>query len=109
MVCKEDVLLWFKDLEGYERIDVLYKLLNMCIPFELRFLSSCIEDFGKHSYQELRGSAVNSNDTDRLSKDLLGYPQKNLFDESVRHRVLISVSLLSSKILVLLIGFIKVF
>ncbi|XP_068903366.1 uncharacterized protein [Tenebrio molitor] len=95
MVCKEDVLLWFKDLEGYRRIDVLYELLNMCIPFELRFLGSCIEEIGKHTYQELRGPAINANDLDKLSKDTSLSP--GLLDENVRHRVLINLSLLSSR------------
>ncbi|KAJ3655164.1 hypothetical protein Zmor_014301 [Zophobas morio] len=95
MVCKEDVLLWFKDLEGYKRIDVLYELLNMCIPFELRFLGSCIEEIGKHTYQELRGPAINANDLDRLSKDT-SFTQ-GLLDETVRHRVLVYLSLLASR------------
>ncbi|RZB38736.1 hypothetical protein BDFB_006911 [Asbolus verrucosus] len=95
MVCKEDVLLWFKDLEGYKRIDVLYELLNMCIPFEVRFLGSCIEEIGKHTYQELRGSELNANDLDRLSKDTSLGP--GLLDESVRHRVLLYLSLLRSR------------
>ncbi|EFA04055.1 uncharacterized protein LOC660415 [Tribolium castaneum] len=95
MVCKEDVLSWFKDLEGYKRIDVLYELLNMCVPFELRFLGTCIEELGKHTYQELRGPAINANDLDRLSKDT-SFSQ-SLLDENVRHRVLIYLSLLSSR------------
>ncbi|KAK4880205.1 hypothetical protein RN001_008351 [Aquatica leii] len=94
MVCKEDVLLWFKDLEGYKRIDVMFELLNMCIPFEVRFLGSCIEEIGKHSYQELRGSAIIANDIDKLTKDTT--LSQGLLDEGVRHRVLIYLSLLSS-------------
>lgn len=95
MVCKEDVLSWFKDLEGYKRIDVLYELLNMCIPFELRFLGSCIEELGKHTYQELRGPAINANDLERLAKEA-SFTQ-TLIDENVRHKVLIYLSLLSSR------------
>uniref|UniRef100_A0A1Y1L7R9 Uncharacterized protein n=1 Tax=Photinus pyralis TaxID=7054 RepID=A0A1Y1L7R9_PHOPY len=94
MVCKEDVLLWFKDLEGYKRLDVMYELLSMCVPFEVRFLGSCIEEIGKHSYQELRGSAIIANDIDKLTKD--STLTQGLFDEGVRHRVLIYLSLLSA-------------
>lgn len=94
MVCKEEVLLWFKDLEGYSRIDVLYELLKMCLPFELRFVGSCLEELGKHTYQQLRGPEISANDLDKLSKDTT--LQVGLMDNSVRHRVLIYLSLLSS-------------
>ncbi|KAL3282013.1 hypothetical protein HHI36_005216 [Cryptolaemus montrouzieri] len=95
MVCKEDVLLWFKDLDGYKRIDVLYNLLNMCLPFELRFLGSCVEEIGKHTYQELRGPALLANDYEKLSKDTT--LNQSLLDDNVRHRILIYLSLLSSR------------
>ncbi|XP_045470308.1 extensin isoform X3 [Harmonia axyridis] len=95
MVCKEDVLLWFKDLDSYKRIDVLYDLLNMCLPFELRFLGSCVEEIGKHTYQELRGPALLANDYEKLTKDTS--LNQSLLDDNIRHRVLIYLSLLSSR------------
>lgn len=95
MVCKEDVLSWFKDLECYKRIDVMFELLNMCVPFEVRFLGSCIEEIGKHSYQELRGCAIIANDVEKLSKD--SSLQSSLLDEGTRHRVIIYISLLSAR------------
>lgn len=95
MVCKEDVLSWFKDLESYRRIDVMYELLNMCVPFEVRFLGTCVEEIGKHTYQELRGPAIIANDIEKLTKDssLL----QGIRDEHVRHRVLLYISLLSAR------------
>lgn len=95
MVCKEDVLLWFKDLDGYKRIDVLNDLLNMCLPFELRFLGSCVEEIGKHTYQELRGSALLANDHEKLAKELS--LNLNLLDDKIRHRILICLSLLNAR------------
>ncbi|CAH0557858.1 unnamed protein product [Brassicogethes aeneus] len=95
MVCKEEVLSWFKDLESYKRIDVLYNLLNMCLPFELRFLGSCVEEIGKHTYQELRGPEITANDYEKLSKDATF--NQGLLEENVRHRVLLYLSLLSSR------------
>ncbi|KAJ8939228.1 hypothetical protein NQ318_015186 [Aromia moschata] len=95
MVCKEEVLLWFKDLDSYKRIDLLYELLNMCLPFELRFVGSCIEELGKHTYQELRGPTITANDVEKLSKDVSF--NQGILDESVRHRVLVYLSLLSSR------------
>lgn len=95
MVCKEDVLLWFKDLEGYKRIDVMTELLNMCVPFEVRYLGSCIEEIGKHSYHELRGPSIVANDADRLSKD--SSLHTGLLDDSTRHRAVIYMSVLSAR------------
>lgn len=95
MVCKEEVLLWFKDLDSYKRIDVMYQLLNMCLPFEIRFLGSCIEEMGKHSFHELRGSTLTANDLEKLSKDVS--LNQGILEETVRHRVLIYLSLISSR------------
>lgn len=95
MVCKEDVLSWFKDLESYRRIDVMYEMLNMCVPFEVRFLGTCIEEIGKHSYQELRGPAIIANDVEKLSKDTS--LAQGILDEHARHRVLLYISLLSAR------------
>lgn len=97
MVCKEDVLTWFKNLDSYQRIDLMFELLNMCVPFELRFLGSCIEEIGKHSYQELRGPTITANDIEKLSKDNSLVQTHALFDELVRHRALIYISLLSAR------------
>ncbi|KAL1496940.1 hypothetical protein ABEB36_007988 [Hypothenemus hampei] len=96
MVCKEEILTWFKDLDSYKRIDVLCELINMCLPFELRFLGSYVEETGKHSYQELRQQALAANDLDKLDKDP-GLRNQTLREENVRHRMLINVSLLKSR------------
>ncbi|XP_057671183.1 uncharacterized protein LOC130902915 isoform X1 [Diorhabda carinulata] len=95
MVCKEEVLLWFKDLDSHNRIDLVYELLNMCLPFELRFFGSCIEELGRHTYLELRGPSITANDLEKLSKDTSF--NHGILDESVRHRLIIYLSLLSSR------------
>lgn len=61
MVCKEDVVLWFKELPGYKRLDVMYNLLNMCLPFELRFLGTCLEELGKKDFIHLRDAELQAN------------------------------------------------
>lgn len=94
MVCKEDVITWFKEAAAYRRIDVMCSLLNMCIPFELRFVGSCIEEKGKHDYQELRGAAITANDMDKLAKELS--VSKGVAETCTRHRLTIYLSLLQS-------------
>lgn len=70
-------------------------LLNMCIPFELRYLGTCIEEQGKHDYQELRGAALIANSLDKLAKELCG--AKSLLEKCTRHRLTVYVSLLQSR------------
>ncbi|GJQ83777.1 hypothetical protein Trydic_g5639 [Trypoxylus dichotomus] len=73
----------------------MYELLNLCMPFEIRFMGSCIEEIGKHSYQELRGLTIIANDVEKLSKD--NTLSNGLLDESTRSRVLLYISLLSTR------------
>lgn len=96
MVCKEEFLTWFKDLDSYKRIDMLCELINMCVPFELRFLGSYIEDMGKYSYVELRQQALFANNMEKLEKDPV-FKNQTLYEETVRHKVLLNISLLKSR------------
>lgn len=72
----------------------MYELLNMCVPFEVRFIGTCVEEIGKHSYQELRGPAIIANDIEKLSKDTS--MSQGILDEHARHRVLLYISLLNT-------------
>ncbi|XP_060517847.1 zinc finger CCHC domain-containing protein 2-like isoform X2 [Cylas formicarius] len=96
MVCKEEFIAWFKDLDSYKRIDIFCELINMCVPFELRFVGSYLEEIGKYSYQELKQQAFFANDLEKLDKDLM-FKNQTLFEEAVRHRVLLNISLLKSR------------
>lgn len=46
---------WFQKLESYKRIDIMCTLLNLCLPFELRFLGTFLEELGRRDAQVLRG------------------------------------------------------
>lgn len=96
MVFKEDVLQWFKELESYERINLMHDLLHMCLPFEIRFLGGCVEEVGKHSFQELRGPSIIANDIDKLSKDVTQLTL-GVLDRNCRHRMCIYLSLLENR------------
>lgn len=49
MINQEDVCIWFKNLEGYSRIELMCALLDSCLPLELRFLGTYLEySAGKH-------------------------------------------------------------
>lgn len=92
MVCKEDVVSWFKELESYKRIDAMCTLLNMCLPFELRFIGTYLEELGKRDFQELRGAATRANNPSDLAADIGG---ANI-DPRTRRKMALYVSLLRS-------------
>lgn len=90
MVCKEDVVTWFKELTSSRRIDVMCSLLNMCLPFELRFLGTCLEDLGKRDFHELRDTEIRANNSSELS-DL-----QCMSDKRTQRKLALFVSLLKS-------------
>lgn len=92
MVCKKDVVTWFKGLKSYKRTDVMCTLLNLCLPFELRFLGTCLEHLGKRDFHELRQSENEANNlSDLSSPELLC-----LSSQQVRTKLAVYVSLLHS-------------
>ncbi|XP_034828910.1 uncharacterized protein [Maniola hyperantus] len=92
MVCKEDVVSWFKELESYKRIDAMCTLLNMCLPFELRFIGTYLEELGKRDFQELRGAELRANNPADLAADIGGADT----DSRTRRKMALYVSLLRS-------------
>ncbi|XP_059473056.1 uncharacterized protein LOC132195227 isoform X2 [Neocloeon triangulifer] len=67
MVCKEEVVTLFKEFSSYKRVDLMCTLLNMCLPFELRFLGTCLEELGKRDYSQLRESESRANNQAELA------------------------------------------
>lgn len=92
MVCKKDVVTWFKGLKSYKRTDVMCTLLNLCLPFELRFLGTCLEHLGKRDFHELRQS---ENEANSLTESSLSELQC-LSSQQVRTKLAAYVSLLYS-------------
>ncbi|XP_008556877.1 myb-like protein J [Microplitis demolitor] len=68
MVCKENVVSWFGNLSSHKRIDIMCTLLNMCLPFEVRYLGTCIEDRGKRDYNDLRDTEHHANNPADLAE-----------------------------------------
>lgn len=66
MICKEDFCAIFKDLRSAERIDLMCDLLQLCVPLELRFLGSHLEELAKKDYACLRNYEIVSNDLSSL-------------------------------------------
>ena len=53
MLCKEDIYGWFRDSVSSQRIDLLCGLLQLCLPLELRFVGSCVEEQARKDYCRL--------------------------------------------------------
>jgi hypothetical protein len=90
MVCKEDVVSWFKDSVSYKRVDLLCTLLNMCLPFELRFLGTYLEELGKRDFSELRDAEIRANNTSEVAD------VQCVSDKHTRRKLSLYLSLLHS-------------
>ena len=91
MVCTKDIRDCFKELSSSKRIDLMCSLLHMCLPWELRFIGSCIEDLAKKDYTSLRDAEQRANDSleiKRLSCDI--------FNRNIRSKLNVYLSLLYS-------------
>lgn len=94
MVCKEEVVHWFKELESYKRIDIMCTLLNMCLPFELRFFGTCLEQLGARDSQAIRGLELRVNNTNELAREIA---EPEMYDPSntrVRRKIVFYLALL---------------
>ncbi|KAL0127343.1 hypothetical protein PUN28_005561 [Cardiocondyla obscurior] len=92
MVCKENVVSWFGNLSSYKRIDVMCTLLNMCLPFEVRYLGTCIEDIGKRDYNDLRDTEHHANSP----SDLAELTTSSVTDKRTRRKLALYMALLHS-------------
>uniref|UniRef100_A0A182QC29 Uncharacterized protein n=1 Tax=Anopheles farauti TaxID=69004 RepID=A0A182QC29_9DIPT len=90
MICNEDVVNWFRNLKSYSRIDTMCVMLNMCLPFELRFLGTCLEDLGRRDAPELRGAELKVNNPQEFIADIAsGEPT----DQRIRRKMALFLAL----------------
>lgn len=94
MICKEDIIQWFQKLESYKRIDTMCTLLNMCLPFELRFLGTCLEELGRRDSQDLRGVELRVNNPNDLKADFATFQTGEPTDIKVRRRMALYLALM---------------
>ncbi|XP_017487722.1 PREDICTED: uncharacterized protein LOC108375970 isoform X2 [Rhagoletis zephyria] len=94
MICKRDVIQWFKELESYKRIDTMCTLLNMCLPFELRFLGTCLEELGRRDSQELRGMELRVNNPQDLAADIVACQKGEPTDKKIRRKMALYLALI---------------
>lgn len=61
MLTKDEVLVWFKDLQSSSRVDIMCRLLRCCASLELRHLCSVVEGLVQDSYQFLKNAEFQAN------------------------------------------------
>ncbi|XP_076878702.1 zinc finger CCHC domain-containing protein 14 [Brachyhypopomus gauderio] len=88
---RDGVYRWFSVLNSAQRTEFLCGLLDLCVPIELRFLGSCLEDLARKDYHSLRDAEIKANNPADLAN------LTNITDEVVRSKLLISLALLSSE------------
>lgn len=93
MICKDSVLKWFMGLSSHHRIDLMCSLLNKCIPFEMRFLGTCLEDLGKRDFSQMTDFVVKANNVAELSEF---QTQCIISDTKTRQKLTLYVCLLQS-------------
>ncbi|XP_034391896.1 zinc finger CCHC domain-containing protein 14 [Cyclopterus lumpus] len=89
-VQREGVYRWFSSLTSAQRAEFLCGLLDLCVPIELRFLGSCLEDLARKDYHSLRDAEIRANNPADLSA------LTNITDEVVRSKLLVSLALLGA-------------
>lgn len=77
---------------SYKRIDVMCTLLNMCLPFEVRYLGTCVEDIGKRDYNDLRDTEHHANS----ASDLAELTTLGVADKRTRRKLALYMALLHS-------------
>ncbi|KAH8240767.1 hypothetical protein KR026_004959 [Drosophila bipectinata] len=94
MICKQDVLLWFEKLESYNRIEMMYALLTACLPFELRFLGTLLEEQGRCDSETLRGMELRANNPHDLAADMLTCQKGDPTDRKIRRKMALYLALI---------------
>lgn len=94
MICKDDLVSWFKNLESYKRIDVMCTLLNLCLPFELRFLGTCLEELGRRDAQDLRGVELRVNNPQEFVTDVGSFQSGQPTDMKIRRKMALYLALM---------------
>lgn len=90
MIQKESVITWFKGLSADDRIDLMCNLLDCCLPWEIRFLSTFIEAQVQTDYPAFRQPESTANNPTDLSC------LSCLHDVHVRRKLCVSLALLHS-------------
>lgn len=80
----------FHTMAAHKRIELVCNLIRMCMPLELRFFGTCLEDIAKKDFFYLRENENKANDVSILQS------LKDIYDDVTRSRLNIYLSLMNS-------------
>uniref|UniRef100_A0A7G3AIC0 Putative heat shock factor hsf-type dna-binding domain-containing protein n=1 Tax=Lutzomyia longipalpis TaxID=7200 RepID=A0A7G3AIC0_LUTLO len=66
----------------------------MCLPFELRFLGTCLEELGRRDSQELRGIELRVNNPTELAADIASCQSGEPTDMKIRRKMALYLALI---------------
>lgn len=69
-------------------------LLNMCLPFELRFLGTCLEELGRRDAQDLRGIEQRVNNPLEFVSDIGSFQAGEPTDLKIRRKMALYLALM---------------
>lgn len=90
MVHKDDIVVWFSRQPSHQRLDVLCTLVSICLPFELRFVNTCVDFLSKKDAPSTRDVEILAG----IEKSCLQLAEVNLHDESSRKKLIWTLTLL---------------
>lgn len=59
--CKDEIIHWFRQQSASLRVETLCNLMECCVPFEIRFVGTVLENLGRRDFHELRDAQHRAN------------------------------------------------
>lgn len=69
-------------------------LLNLCLPFELRFLGTCLEELGRRDAQDLRGAELRVNNPQEFVNDVGSFQAGQPTETKIRRKMALYLALM---------------
>ncbi|XP_050426155.1 uncharacterized protein LOC126836628 isoform X2 [Adelges cooleyi] len=92
MVCIDEVVAYFKTLKSYERLWMMCRLQSHCLPIELRYLGTCLDNLSKRDVHVLKKLELEANDPANVGQ----VARKCICDKTVRAAVIKYLSVLNA-------------
>ena len=90
MVCKDEIIDWFSRQPSHQRLDVLCTLASMCLPFEIRFLNTCVDFLARKDAPAARDSEI----LNSIEKNQFTLDEADIHDENLRRKLIFKLTLL---------------
>ena len=90
MVRKEEIFVCFSSMASHQRLDVICTLANLCLPFELRFLNTCVDFLSKINSPSAKDTEILAS----IEKNCLQLADVDIHDNSSRKKLIWALTLL---------------